>query len=467
MLPLDQQIHYGNLEHLAYSGVKDREFLDTHDVQMDLIPTKLHTLRWKLNQKAKKEPKFRFYALYDRIYRMDVLEAAWKHIGKKGKAAGVDDVRAEDILEQGEEGVKCFLTDLQEELKSKTYRPSPVLRVEIPKPDGSMRPLGIPTLRDKVIQMAVVIILEPIYEADFMDCSYGFRPNKKAHDALEQIKANLKQGRTEVYDADLKGYFDTIPHDKLMKGVQQRVSDRSVLNLIKSWLRAPIVERDSKTGKRKPPTKNDGKGTPQGGVISPLLANIHLHWFDRAFHAKSGPYHWANARLVRYADDFVIMARFQGERIDDWVEDKIEGRLGLTLNRWKTQVVKVKKGQGLDFLGYTFRYDRDLRGGSHRYLNITASKKALKKAREVIHEKTNHKKCYKPTPAVIEDINSYLRGWRNYFSYGYPRKPFRDISHYTRTRMVTHLNRRSQRNYHKPKEITHYAHLEKLGLINL
>lgn len=236
--------------------------------------------------------------------------------------------------------------------------------MEIPKSDGTMRPLG-PTLRDKIVQMAVVIILEPIYEADFEECSYGFRRGRKAHDALEQIKVNLKAGRTEVYDADLKGYFDTIPHDKLMKGVEQRVADGNVLKLIRGWLRAPIVERDSKTKKRKPPRKNDGKGTPQGGVISPLLANIHLHWFDKLFHQKTGPRHWANARLIRYADDFVIMARYQGVWIDNWVEDVIERRLGLELNRWKTQVVKVKKGQGLDFLGFTFRYDRDLKGRSH------------------------------------------------------------------------------------------------------
>ena len=252
-----------------------------------------------------------------------------------------------------------------------------------------------------------------------------------------------------------------------MKGVQQRVSDRSVLELIKGWLRAPIVERDSKTGKRKPPTKNGGKGTPQGGVISPLLANIHLHWFDKAFHGKKGPYHWANARLVRYADDFVIMARYQGRQINQWVEDKIESRLGLTINRLKTKVVNVREGQGLDFLGFTFRYDRDLQGRSHKYLNVTVSKKALKKACEVIHEKTNHKKCFKPTPQVIEDINRYLRGWSSYFNYGYPRKPFRDISHYTRQRMVTHLNRRSQRRYHKPKDQSHYAYLKEQGLISL
>ena len=183
MQPLDPQVHY---------GITDRDFLDVHDVQMDLLPGKLHELRWKLNQKAKKEPKFRFYALYDRVFRMDVLEAAWKHVGKKDKAAGIDGVKAEDILAE-ENGVEKFLAVLHEELKTKSYRPSPVKRVYIPKADGSKRPLGIPTLKDRVVQMAVVLILEPIFEADFLDCSHGFRRRRKAHDALEEIRANLRE----------------------------------------------------------------------------------------------------------------------------------------------------------------------------------------------------------------------------------------------------------------------------------
>ena len=234
---------------------------------MDLLPDKLHTLRWKLNQKAKREPKFRLYALYDRIYRMDVLEAAWKHVGKRGKACGIDEVRAEDILER-EIGVEEFLAGILDELKSKAYSPSPVKRVYIPKSDGKKRPLGIPTLKDRVVQMAVVLILEPIFEADFHGCSHGFRPGRKAHDALDAIRENLKAGRTEVYDADLKGYFDTVPHDKLMACVRMRVTDRHVLNLIRGWLRAPIIEEDEQ-GKRQPPQKND-KGTPQGGVLAPV-----------------------------------------------------------------------------------------------------------------------------------------------------------------------------------------------------
>lgn len=455
MQPLDPEVHY---------GITDRSYLDRHEVQMDLLPDKLHQLRWKLNQKAKNEPKFRFYALYDRIYRKDVLEAAWKHVGKRGKAPGIDGVRAEDILDK-ENAVEDFLSGLHEDLKSKRYRPDPIKRVYIPKANGKKRPLGIPTLKDRVVQMAVVLILEPIFEADFHDCSHGFRPGRKAHDALEAIRKNLKAGRTEVYDADLKGYFDNIPHDKLMACVRMRVTDRSVLGLIRGWLRAPIIEEDDK-GERQPPQKSD-RGTPQGGVASPLLANVYLHWFDVMFHRADGPLHWANARLVRYADDFVVLARYQGYRLEEWISRHLEGWLGLSLNREKTSVVRLHQSESLDFLGFTFRFDRDLHGRDTNYLNVMPSKKSLRTARETIRTKTGPRMCFKPTPAIVEDLNGYLRGWGAYYRYGYPRKAFRDISHYTRNRMITHLNRRSQRKYHRPKGMSHYQYLQKLGLLRL
>lgn len=455
MRPLDPQVQY---------GIAERSFLDVR-VQLELLPDKLQALRLKLHQKAKNEPKFRFYALYDRVYRMDVLEAAWKHVGKKDKAPGIDGVRAEDILAQ-EGGVAALLATLHEELRAKSYRPSPVKRVHIPKADGSKRPLGIPTLRDRVVQMAVVLILEPIFEADFLNCSHGFRPGRKAHDALDAIRANLKDGRTSVYDADLKGYFDTIPHDKLLACVRMRVTDRSVLGLIRAWLDAPVVEMNE-AGKPKPPRKSDGKGTPQGGVISPLLANVYLHWFDVMFHRKTGPHHWANARLVRYADDFVVMARYQGLRIEEWLAAQLEDWLGLSINREKTKVVNLHQAESLDFLGFTFRFDRDLHGRESTYLNVTPSKKSLKKARDAIREKTGPRNCFKPAHVVVEDLNVFLRGWSNYFAYGYPRKAFRDLSHYARQRLLTHLNRRSQRKYHRPQGMTQYQYLQQIGLQSL
>ena len=453
MQPLDPEVHY---------GITDRAYLDRNPVQMELLPEKLRELRWKLNQKAKKEPKFRFYALYDRVYRMDVLEAAWKQVGKRKKAAGIDGVRAEDILDK-EKGEEEFLAQIHEELKARTYRASPVKRVYIPKADGTKRPLGIPTLKDRVVQMAVVLILEPIFEADFHECSHGFRPGRKAHDALEAIRENLKAGRTEIYDADLKGYFDSIPHDKLMACVRMRVTDGRVLELIRCWLRAPVIEEDE-TGGRQPPQKTE-KGTPQGGVISPLLANVYLHWMDVMFHRANGPAHWANARLVRYADDFVVMARYQGARIEGWLTGHLEEWLGLTINREKTSVVRLHRSESLDFLGFTFRFDRDLRGRDHRYLNVQPSKKSLAKAREAIRDKTGPQMCFKPAPEIVEDLNTFLRGWCGYFKYGYPRKAFRDLGHYARGRMITHLNRRSQRKYHRPKGMSHYQYLQHLGLL--
>jgi RNA-directed DNA polymerase len=453
MQPLDLKVQYGELE---------RDYLGIEAVPESQYPEKVRELRLKLHQKAKQEPKFCFYALYDRVFRKDVLEAAWKRVGKKGKASGIDGLRAESILEQ-ENGVEAFLAGIEKELKEKTYRASAVKRVYIPKADGKKRPLGIPTLKDRVVQMAVVLILEPIFEADFCECSYGFRPGRNAHDALEAIRRNLKDGRTEIYDADLKAYFDTIPHDKLMACVRMRVSDRSVLELIRMWLRAPIIEEDER-GKRQPPRKN-GQGTPQGGVISPLLANLYLHWFDVKFHRQSGPAQWAGAKLVRYADDFVVMARYQGRRIDEWIKLELEEWMGLELNREKTGIIRVERGESLNFLGFTLRMDRDLRGRPKRYLNVFPSSKTMKKARERIREMTGPRLCYKPTPTVVQDLNTYLRGWCGYFNYGYSRKAMREIGHYCRGRMITHLNRRSQRKYHRPKGMTHYQYLEQIGLL--
>jgi len=256
--PLDSNwVHYGKSE---------RELWDMDEVQPELIPDKVRQLRLKLCQKAKAEPKFRFYALYDRVYRMDVLEAAWKQVGKRRKAAGIDGVRAEMILDQ-DQGVEQFLARIQKELKAKRYCASPVKRVYIPKADGKKRPLGIPTLTDRVVQMAVLLVIEPIFEADFLDCSHGFRPKRNAHGALDQIRQHIKEGKVSVYDADLKGYFDSIPHDKLMACVRMRIVDRNILRLIKLWLKAPVIEEDEQ-GKRQPPRKTR-QGTPQGGVITP------------------------------------------------------------------------------------------------------------------------------------------------------------------------------------------------------
>lgn len=430
------------------------------------LSEKLALLRSKLYHKARNEPRIKFYVLYDRIFRMDVLEAAYSRVKANRGSPGVDGITFKQI-ENSKGGAKAFLESIQKELKEKTYRPSPVRRKYIAKPDGRRRPLGIPTIKDRVVQMATLLIIEPIYEADFLDCSYGFRPKRSAHTALAEIRSHILSGFQAVYDADLKGYFDSIPHDKLILCVEQRISDRSVLRLIRMWLKTPVVEPPDDKGSP-PRIARSKQGTPQGGVISPLLANLFLHYFDKVFHGRNGPAVWANAKLVRYADDFVVLARYQSDRLTDFVEGFIEARMGLKINRDKTKTVNLKeKKASLDFLGFTFRFDRDLKGRNRDYLNVLPSKKAVQRMRDRLKIMTGKKMCYQPIDEMIGGINRTLVGWSNYFRFGYPAASFRKVNSYTVHRLTVHLKRRSQRGFRPPNGVSFYSQISKMGLLYL
>ena len=426
------------------------------------LPEKVFILQQKLYLKAKKETQFRFYALYDRVYRLDVLHSAWRLVAANKGAPGVDGISCESVIKGC--GVEKFIETLHRELVERTYTPGGIRRVYIPKPNGKMRPLGIPNVRDRVVQQAVLLVIEPIFEADFMDSSYGFRPQRGAHQALARIKETLKGSRRQVYDADLSSYFDTIPHDKLMKCLEKRISDGQVLKLIRSWLKAPVVESDKNGGGK----GQKGVGTPQGGVISPILANLYLHWFERKFHGPGGPGTWAGARMVRYADDFVVMAKHVGNRITNWVEETIEGWMGLKINRDKTKIVRMEQDEStLNFLGYTFKCV-PCQFSEKRFPIQYPSLKAMEKERNTLRDLTSAKHGHKPAKELISILNCQMTSWSKYFNQGYYRKCMRDTTHFARECVVQHLRRRSQRPYAPPRGVSLYHHIHvNLGLVKL
>lgn len=391
----------------------------------------------KIYQKAKQEKEYRFYVLYDKMKLPHFLREAYKICKENKGSAGVDNITFEEIEESGVEG---FLKGIARELSEFTYKPEAVLRVNIPKSNGKTRPLGIPTIKDRVIQMAVKLVIEPIFEADFEESSYGFRPSRSAHDAVEEIKKKLQKGKAEIFDADLSAYFDTIPHNELMLLVSKRVSDKHILQLIKMWLKASVYENKRYTGGKK-----NKIGTPQGGVISPLLANIYLHLIDRVVNKASGIFRKYGVEIVRYADDFVLM----GSKIPEEVINYLKGllnRMKLKINEEKSRMVNGYK-ESFNFLGFTFRYSQDIHGREKKYWNITPSEKSQKKVRENIRKYLRNN-GYKEPELIARELSAIIRGWINYFSIekvSYPAMAKRKLRYYLYRKLNRFYKRKSQR----------------------
>lgn len=397
-------------------------------------PDAIRSLQRKLYLKAKSEPKYRFYLLYDKLYRADILLHAYRSARVNGGSAGVDGVTFEQI---DKEGAGRYLAKLQEELKNQEYRPKPVRRVYILKPNGGARPLGIPCIRDRVVQTAANLVLQPIFEADLTDNAYAYRPRKSALDAVRRVHALLREGYTDVVDADLSKYFDEIPHAELMRSVARRISDAKLLKLIKLWLRAPVEDTDEKGSRRLTGGKGHHKGTPQGGVASPLLANIYmrrflLSWQQRQLFTK------LNAHVVNYADDFVILCRGTAQKAEEAAEKIITG-MKLCMNQEKTRVVDASQ-QPFDFLGYTFGPCYGVRS-SEVYLGARPSKTRIKR----LYGKVRKHLCSSntdPLGEVIARMNSMLVGWAQYFSYGTLTDAYRAVDWLVQGRLRGWLCRR-------------------------
>lgn len=414
--------------------------MDNYLLTMD----KVQELQRKLYLKAKSKANFRFYALYDKVYRMDFLKKAWQKVKANHGSSGIDGVTIKDIEE---EGVDEFLKGIQEELKGRKYRPSPARRVYIPKPNGKLRPLSIPTIKDRVVQMALKLAIEPIFEADFEDNSYGYRPKRSAQQAALEIHKYLNWGLTKVIDADLEDCFGSIPHQELLDMIARRIVDGKVLHLIKLFLKAGVMEERQK--------KIDDRGTPQGGVISPLLANIYLDQIDKGWKPLN-----KFARLIRYADDVVILTRYATDKVFGKFQ-QLTVNLKLRLNQEKTRVVNTEK-ESFDFLGYSFK-----RALNRKRTKIVAyfwpSHKAERAIREKIRKITNPLRPIKED-RIIKELNPVIRGWVNYFKIANSSKKFGKIRLYTANKVRKFMRRRRGKSGYGYKRYSDDYLYKRLGL---
>jgi RNA-directed DNA polymerase len=419
-------------------------------------------LQRKLYLKAKQDKTFKFYVLYDKIRLEYFLWEAYRRVRANGGAPGVDGVTF-DRLEKS--GLQEFINGIKEDLTTNTYKAQAVRRVYIPKANGKMRPLGIPTIRDRVVQMSCKMVIEPVFEADFGENSFGFRPKKSAKDAMAKIKTYLREKRTHVLDADLEAYFDTIPHDKLMIAVKQRIADKNALRLILQWLKSPVIDSENRTTGG----KNNQQGTPQGGVISPLLSNIYLNLFDRIIENPQSEFAEAGIRIVRYADDFILL----GGHISDKISDRLESiltRMGLRLNKDKTSKKQLWK-ESMDFLGFTIRWARTpYKGSVGRFWNILPSKKSEKKIRQSIKEILRTSLHRKPAVYVYK-LNTKLRGWVNYFKINGVSQLYASISRvagYPGQTIYRMFRRKSQNGWSKRyRQYAYKKFIAEHGLIDL
>ncbi|HZL25892.1 MAG TPA: group II intron reverse transcriptase/maturase [Acidobacteriaceae bacterium] len=429
---------------------------------MSLIPPEtVQKLRNSLHAKAKGSPGYRFYAVYDKMYRPDVLAHAYDCCLANKGAAGVDGQTFEDIEEYG---LDLWLGELQKELKDKSYRPSAVRRVWIPKPDGKQRPLGVPTIKDRVAQMAAVLVLEPIFEADLPPEQYAYRPQRSALDAVSHVQKLLLTGHCEVVDADLSGYFDSIPHAELLKSLARRISDGAMMHVLKSWLCMAVEEEDER-GRKHRTTRNrdEGKGTPQGAPISPLLSNLYMRRFVLGWKTL-GHQERLKAFVVNYADDLVICCRAGAAEALAAMREMMS-RLKLTVNETKTRVCTPPK-ETFDFLGYTFGRLWSPRTG-RPYLGVCPSKKRVQRICDAVTEATDRRSTSRPVEEVVAELNRKVSGWSNYFSLGSVSKAYCIVDAHVGGRLRMWLKAKHAAACVGKKRFTDAETAERLGLFRL